>query len=90
MRHEAWSDGSFFPASNRSARALVEDGATVVWSVEATSWAVARYYGWRGWEPYRPMCDDPGACTAAGEAEASGVGSSGYAEPGAAADGGGM
>ena len=54
MLHQAWSDGSFFPLSNRSARAVVEQGAIVVWTVEAASWAdaMAHYHNWRGWEPY--------------------------------------
>ena len=70
--HQAWSDGSFFPVVNRSARALVEGSAVVVWSVEAASWAeaMARYHEWRRWAPYCPMDDDPGAYTAEQEAEA--------------------
>ena len=77
MLHQAWSDGSFFPVINRSARSLVEHGATVVWAVEAASWveAMARYHAWRGWEPYRPMDDDSGAYTAEQEAEAVAEGS---------------
>ena len=76
MLHQAWSDGSFFPAFNRAARDLVESGATVVWSVEAASWveAVSRYYEWRGWAPYRPMDDDPGTYTAEQEARATAAG----------------
>jgi hypothetical protein len=76
LLHQAWSDGSFFPVVNRSARALVEDGATVVWTVEAANWdeAVARYYEWRGYEPYRPMDDDPGEYTAEQEAQAVAMG----------------
>lgn len=72
MLHQAWSDGSFFPVVNSSARALVEPGATLVWTVEAASWveAMARYYEWRGWTPYRPMDDDAGVYTAEQEAEA--------------------
>ena len=72
MLHQAWSDGSFFPVVNRSARALVEDGATVLWTVEAASWVVAaaRYYEWRGWKPYIPMDDDPGEYSALQEAQA--------------------
>ena len=72
MLHQAWSDGSFFPVVNRSARALVQDSATVVWTVEAASWveAMARYHEWRGWDPYRPMDDDPVAYSAAQEVEA--------------------
>ena len=91
MLHQAWSDGSFFPVVNRSARALVEDGATVVWAVEAASWveAAARYHVWRGWAPYRPMDDDPGAYTPEQEAQAVAAGGP-DAEPGAAADGGGL
>jgi hypothetical protein len=88
--HQAWSDGSFFPVVNRSARTLVEDGATVVWTVEAASWveAMSRYHEWRGWEPYRPMDSDPGAYSAAQEAEAAEMASR-TAEPGPPADGGG-
>lgn len=50
MPHQAWSDGSFFPVVNASARALVEPGATLVWTVKAASWveAMARYHIWRG------------------------------------------
>lgn len=72
VRHQAWGDGSFFPVVNHSARALVEDGATVVWEVEAACWVVAvtRSHAWRGGEPSRPMDDDPGADTAEQEAEA--------------------
>ena len=66
MLHQAWSDGSFFPACNRQARTLVEPDATLVWFVEASSWAeaMARYHEWRGWGPYRPTDGDPGAYTA--------------------------
>ena len=76
MLHRAWSDGSFFPVSNRSAHALVPDDATVVWSVDAATWveAVTRYYEWRGWAPYRPMGDDPGAYTADDERAAAAEG----------------
>ena len=65
MLHRAWSDGSFLPVINRSARALVEDGATIVWTIEAACWveAMTRYYEWRGYEPYRPMDDDHGTYT---------------------------
>lgn len=88
MLHQAWSDGSFFPVVNTSARALVEGGAVVVWSVEAASWAEAmtRYHEWRGWAPYCPMDDDPGAYTAEQEAEASGLLAD--AEPDETTDGG--
>jgi hypothetical protein len=70
--HQAWSDGSFFPVINRSARALVEDGATLVWTVEAASWveAMTLYHEWRGYEPYHPMDDDLGAYTVEQEAQA--------------------
>ena len=89
MLHQAWSDGSFFPIVNRSARALVQDGATVIWTVDAASWvdAMVRYHEWQGWESYRPMDSDPGAYSADEEAEAARM-SSGRAEPGDPADGG--
>lgn len=89
MLHQAWSDGSFFPVVNRSARALVESGAVVVWTVEAASWAeaMARYHEWRGWAPYGPMDDDPGTYNAEQEAEGARVMLE--ADPGDAADGGG-
>ncbi|AGA25064.1 hypothetical protein [Singulisphaera acidiphila] len=69
MLHQAWSDGSFFPVVNQSARALVSPDAMLVWSVEASSWdeAMARYHEWRGWAPYLPMNDDSGSYTAAEE-----------------------
>ncbi len=72
MQHEAWSDGSFFPIINRSARSVVEVGSTIIWSVEASSWddAMARWHEWKGYEPYRPMDDNPGIYSAAEEAEA--------------------
>ena len=72
MRHEAWSDGSFFPIINLSARSLVEEGSKIIWCVEAVSWddAMARYNEWKGYEPYRPMDeDDPGIYSADEEAE---------------------
>ena len=83
MLHQAWSDGSFFPVVNHSARALVEDGATVVWTVEAANWveAMVSYHQWRGWEPYRPMDSDAGAYSAAQESEAAEI-ARGIAEPG--------
>lgn len=61
MLHQAWSDGSFFPITNRSAVELVPEGATLMWSVEASSWveAMTLYHKWRGWEPYHPLDDDP-------------------------------
>jgi hypothetical protein len=72
MRHEAWSDGSFFPVINRSAAEQVEPGATLVWTVDAASWheAMTLYHEWRGWEPYVLMDDDPVSYTNAQEAEA--------------------
>ncbi|QEL19956.1 hypothetical protein [Limnoglobus roseus] len=84
MLHQAWSDGSFFPVVNGSARAVVEAGATVVWTVQAASWvaALSRYYEWRGFEPYRPIDDDPGIYTAEQEQEAAVRGRD--AEPGPA------
>ena len=87
MLYQAWSDGSFFPVVNVSARALVEADATVVWTVEAASWveAMTRYNAWREWEPYRPMDDDQGAYTATQESAA---GNAPDAEPGTATDGG--
>ena len=65
MRHEAWSDGSFFPACNASARRLLEPGARLIWTVEATNWveAMRLYHEFQGWEPYRPMDDDLGEYT---------------------------
>ena len=46
MRYQAWSDGSFFPLSNDSARALLDPGALLEWEVEADSWeeAMRLYY----------------------------------------------
>ncbi len=46
MRHEAWSDGSFFPVINRSAAEQLEPGATLVWTVDTGSWheAMTRYH----------------------------------------------
>ena len=72
MRHEAWSDGSFFPAINRSSAEQVEPGATLVWTVDAASWheAMTLYHEWRGWKPYVPMDDDPVTYTNAQESEA--------------------
>lgn len=60
MLHQAWSDGSFFPVSNRSAAAQVEPGATLIWSVDAASWyeAMRLYHQWKGWEPYVPLDDE--------------------------------
>ncbi len=60
MLHQAWSDGSFFPVSNRSATTQVEPGATLIWSVDAASWneAMTLYHQWRGWKPYVPLDDD--------------------------------
>ena len=71
MRHEAWSDGSFFPIINLSARSVVEEGSTIIWCVEAASWddAMARYHEWVGYERYRPMDGDPGIYSADEEAE---------------------
>ena len=65
MLHQAWSDGSFFPISNRSAAAQVPSDARLLWTVEAASWveAMTRYHEWRGWAPYKPMDDDPGRYT---------------------------
>lgn len=61
MRHEAWSDGIFFPVINRSAAAKVEAGSTLVWTVESDSWhdAMTLYHEWQGWKPYLPLDDDP-------------------------------
>ena len=72
MRHEAWSDGSFFPVINRSATDHLKPGATLVWTVDAASWheAMTLYHKWRGWKPYVPMDDDPVSYTNAQEAEA--------------------
>ncbi|MBL8819385.1 MAG: hypothetical protein JNL58_25360 [Planctomyces sp.] len=72
MRHEAWSDGSFFPVINRSAAEQLEPGATLVWTVDAASWheAMTLYHEWRGWKPYVPMDDDPVLYTNAQEAKA--------------------
>lgn len=72
MRHEAWSDDSFFPVINRSAAALLEPGATLVWRVDAASWheAMTLYHDWRDWKPYVPMDDDPVIYTAEQELEA--------------------
>ena len=72
MIHQAWSDGSFFPVSNHSARQLVEPGARLIWTVEAASWveAMRRYNDFRGWEPYRPLDDDPGEYSAEEERDA--------------------
>lgn len=72
MRHEAWSDGSFFPVINRSAAAQVEAGAALVWTVEAASWheAMTLYHKWKGWKPYVPMDEDPLSYTAEQELEA--------------------
>ncbi|MFO1043005.1 MAG: hypothetical protein U0941_14540 [Planctomycetaceae bacterium] len=72
MKHEAWSDGSFFPVINRSAAAQIESGATLQWSVDAASWheAMRLYHAWKGWKPYRPLDDDPGTYSTAQEAEA--------------------
>ena len=72
MRHELWSDGSFFPVCNRQARTMVEPSAVLVWAVDAPDWVTActAYHEFKGWEPYKPMDDDPGRCTAEQEAEA--------------------
>jgi len=72
MRHDAWSDGSFFPVINRSAAELLEPGATLVWTVDAASWEAANklYHEWQGWKPYVPMDDDPVIYTAEQELEA--------------------
>ncbi|HND55430.1 MAG TPA: hypothetical protein PLV92_23610 [Pirellulaceae bacterium] len=69
MRHEAWSDGSFFPIINRDAAGRVEADARLVWTTEASSWteAMTRYHEWRGWSPYRPIDDDSGVYTSAEE-----------------------
>lgn len=75
MRHEAWSDGSFFPAINRSAAAQLEAGATLVWTIEAASWhdAMTLYHEWKGWRPYLPMDDDSVVYTPEQEFEAAGA-----------------
>ncbi len=72
MLHEAWSDGSFFPIINRSAAAMIEAGATLLWTVDAASWheAMELYHTWQGWKAYVPMDDDPVAYTLVEEAEA--------------------
>lgn len=72
MRHELWSDGSFFPVCNRQARTMVETGSVLVWTVDAPDWVTAmrRYHEYQGWEPYKPMDDDPGVYTAEQETEA--------------------
>ncbi len=59
MRHEAWSDGSFFPVINRSAAALLEPDAKLIWADDAASWneAMTLYHQWRGWKPYVPLDD---------------------------------
>lgn len=71
-RHEAWSDGSFFPVINRSAIEQVEAESTLLWTVDAASWheAMTRYHEWQGWKPYVPMDDDPITYTSTEEAEA--------------------
>ena len=72
MRHEAWSDGSFFPVINRTAVEQVDAGAVLVWTVDAASWheAMTLYHVWKQWAPYKPMDDDPVLYTNAQEAEA--------------------
>ena len=72
MRHEAWSDGSFFPVINRSAAEQLEPGATLVWTVDAASWheATTLYHEWRGWEPYVSTDDDPVSYSDVQEAKA--------------------
>ncbi len=72
MRHEAWSDGSFFPVINRSAIEQVEAGSTLLWTVDADSWheAMTHYHKWQGWKPYVPMDDEPIVYTPVEEAEA--------------------
>ncbi len=72
MRHEAWSDGSFFPVINRSAFEQVEAESALLWTVDAASWheAMIRYHEWQGWKPYVPMDDDPITYTSAEETEA--------------------
>ena len=72
MRHELWSDSSFFPRCNRQARAVVEAGAELVWTVDAADWdtAMRECYEYKGWEPYKPMDGDPVTYTAEQEAEA--------------------
>lgn len=71
MRHELWSDGSFFPVCNRQAREMVEPWATLVWSVNTPDWVTAciAYHENMGWEPYKPMEGDPGAYTAVQDRE---------------------
>jgi hypothetical protein len=72
MRHELWSDGSFFPLCNRQALAMVEPGAVLVWTVDTPDWVTAciAYHDYQGWEPYTPMDADPGRYTPEQEAEA--------------------
>lgn len=58
-RFELWKVGSghaFFEFSNEAARKLLPPNATLVWSVEATSWedARARMHRYLGWQPYKP------------------------------------
>jgi hypothetical protein len=69
MRYELWRDEddegislTFFPADENydNQRRLLEPGAEIVWAVEADTYneAMARYYEFMGWGPYKPMEDD--------------------------------
>ena len=59
-KYELWKEASgysFFPEENESARRLLEPGAILVWSVDATSWdeAQTKKHEFLGQEPYKPM-----------------------------------
>ena len=69
-RFELWkmdAGHAFFEVTNESARRLLQPGARLVWSVEATSWheARARMHEYLGWEPYKPT--KPAAAPSASE-----------------------
>ncbi|MBD2386357.1 hypothetical protein [Cylindrospermum sp. FACHB-282] len=61
--YELWlsGDGSydFFPSTNESARALLDDNAELIKKIEADTWAAARkqQYEFLGWGKYQPVCD---------------------------------
>jgi hypothetical protein len=60
LRYELWKEGTsytFFPEDSDSARQLLEPGAVLIWSCEASSWEEAQTlkHEYLGFEPYKPM-----------------------------------